>query len=42
MAARLTEAPATSVILLKRVARTPTSIHIPLGYGKTFADKRAN
>ena len=43
MAARLSEDPATSVILLEAGGEdTNFWIHIPLGYGKTFADKRVN
>ncbi|MGD0430541.1 MAG: choline dehydrogenase [Acetobacteraceae bacterium] len=43
MAARLSEDPATSVILLEAGGKdTNFWIHVPLGYGKTFADKRVN
>jgi choline dehydrogenase len=43
MAARLSEDPATRVILLEAGGEdTNFWIHIPLGYGKTFADKRVN
>ena len=43
MAARLSEDPATNVILLEAGGDdTNFWIHIPLGYGKTFADKRVN
>src|SRR5215813_10908557 len=43
IAARLSEDPATSVILLEAGGEdTNFWIHIPLGYGKTFADKRVN
>ncbi len=43
MAARLSEDPATSVILLEAGGEdTNFWIHVPLGYGKTFADKRVN
>ena len=43
MAARLSEDPSTSVILLEAGGEdTNFWIHIPLGYGKTFADKRVN
>ncbi len=43
MAARLTEDPNTSVILLEAGGNDSNMwIHIPLGFGKTFADKRVN
>ncbi len=43
MAARLSEDKATSVILLEAGGEdTNFWIHIPLGFGKTFADKRVN
>jgi choline dehydrogenase len=43
MAARLSEDPQTSVILLEAGGEDKNLwIHIPLGYGKTFADKRVN
>jgi choline dehydrogenase len=43
MAARLSENPATSVILLEAGGEDKNFwIHVPLGYGKTFADKRVN
>ena len=43
MAARLSEDPATSVILLEAGGEDSNFwIHIPLGYGKTFANKRVN
>ena len=43
LAARLSEDPATRVILLEAGGEdTNFWIHIPLGFGKTFADKRVN
>jgi len=43
MAARLSEDPNTSVILLEAGGNDSNMwIHIPLGFGKTFADKRVN
>ena len=43
MAARLTEDPNTTVILLEAGGNDSNMwIHIPLGFGKTFADKRVN
>ena len=43
MAARLSEDPATKVVLLEAGGRdTNQWIHIPLGFGKTFADARVN
>ena len=43
LAARLTEDPNTSVILLEAGGNDSNMwIHIPLGFGKTFADKRVN
>ena len=43
MAARLSEDPATKVILLEAGGEDKNMwIHIPLGFGKTFADPRVN
>ena len=43
MAARLSEDPATKVILLEAGGEDKNMwIHIPLGFGKTFADRRVN
>ena len=43
LAARLSEDPGTSVILLEAGGEdTNFWIHVPLGFGKTFADKRVN
>jgi choline dehydrogenase len=43
MAARLSEAPATSVTLLEAGGEDRNMwIHIPLGYGRTITDKRVN
>ena len=43
MAARLSEDPGTKVVLLEAGGADPIRwIHIPLGYGKTFADPRVN
>jgi choline dehydrogenase len=43
MAARLTEDPGTSVILLEAGGNDSNMwIHIPLGFGKTFADPKVN
>ncbi len=43
LAARLSEDPNTSVILLEAGGNDSNMwIHIPLGFGKTFADKRVN
>jgi choline dehydrogenase len=43
MAARLSEAPTTKVILLEAGGEDKNMwIHIPLGFGKTFADPRVN
>ena len=43
MAARLSEDPATKVILLEAGGEDKSMwIHIPLGFGKTFADPRVN
>ncbi|MSO99478.1 MAG: choline dehydrogenase [Acetobacteraceae bacterium] len=43
VAARLSEDPGTKVILLEAGGEdTNIWIHIPLGFGKTFADKRVN
>jgi choline dehydrogenase len=43
MAARLSEDPNTTVILLEAGGNDSNMwIHIPLGFGKTFADKRVN
>ena len=43
LAARLTEDPNTTVILLEAGGNDSNMwIHIPLGFGKTFADKRVN
>ncbi|HWG70063.1 MAG TPA: GMC family oxidoreductase N-terminal domain-containing protein, partial [Steroidobacteraceae bacterium] len=43
LAARLSEDPATKVVLLEAGGEDSNMwIHIPLGFGKTFADKRVN
>ena len=43
LAARLTEDPNTKVILLEAGGKDSSMwIHVPLGFGKTFADKRVN
>ena len=43
MAARLSEDPSTSVILLEAGGNDSNMwIHIPLGFGKTFADPKVN
>jgi len=43
MAARLSEDPASKVVLLEAGGEDKNMwIHIPLGFGKTFADKRVN
>ena len=43
MAARLSEDPGTKVVLLEAGGEDKNIwIHIPLGFGKTFADKRVN
>ncbi|MGE0222130.1 MAG: GMC family oxidoreductase [Acetobacteraceae bacterium] len=43
MAARLSEDPATKVVLLEAGGEDKNMwIHIPLGFGKTFADQRVN
>ncbi|MDR3535786.1 MAG: choline dehydrogenase [Acetobacteraceae bacterium] len=43
LAARLSENPATRVVLLEAGGEDRNMwIHIPLGFGKTFADKRVN
>jgi choline dehydrogenase len=43
MAARLSEDPATSVVLLEAGGEDKNFwIHVPLGYGKTFANKTVN
>jgi choline dehydrogenase len=43
MAARLSEDPATSVVLLEAGGQDDNRwIHIPLGFGRTFADPSVN